>query len=145
MFVFNLGVESLEKSVTLDRLVIFDLLGNSLLYSPLFLSRQPKIGAFYSVFVVRAVFQLLLFRSLFRSQIFSVSKCCIQGSNPLWLSVSFFDNWFIRMSGFYFFLHHINFYLNHIFFPANEEATLKIKQPIRFPGLFKVTNQIVGK
>ena len=59
MFVFNFGVESLEKSVTLGRLVIFDFLGNSLLYSPLFLSRQPKSGAFYSVFVVRAVFHLL--------------------------------------------------------------------------------------
>ena len=35
--------------------------------------------------------------------------------------------------------------LNRIFFPANEEATLKTKQPIRFQGLFKVTNQIAGK
>ena len=32
------------------------------------------------------------------------------------------------------------FALNCIFFPANE-ATLKRKQPIRFEGLFKVTNQ----
>ena len=37
------------------------------------------------------------------------------------------------------------FALNCIFFPANEEATLKTKQPIRFQGLFKVTNQIAGK
>ena len=35
--------------------------------------------------------------------------------------------------------------LNHIFFPANEQATLKTKQPIRFQGLFKVTNKIAGK
>ena len=35
--------------------------------------------------------------------------------------------------------------LNCIFSPANEEATLKTKQPIRFQGLFKVTNQIAGK
>ena len=28
--------------------------------------------------------------------------------------------------------------LNYIFFPANEQATLQTKQPIRFPGLFKV-------
>ena len=34
---------------------------------------------------------------------------------------------------------------NRIFFPANEEATLKTKQPIRFQGLFKETNQISGK
>ena len=34
---------------------------------------------------------------------------------------------------------------NCIFFPANEEATLITKQPIRFQGLFKVTNQIAGK
>ena len=32
------------------------------------------------------------------------------------------------------------FALNRIIFPANEEATLKTKQPIRFKGLFKVTN-----
>ena len=31
------------------------------------------------------------------------------------------------------------FALNRIFFPANEEATLKTKQPIRFQGFFKVT------
>ena len=37
------------------------------------------------------------------------------------------------------------FALNCIFFPANEEATLKAKQPIRFQGLFNVTNQIAGK
>ena len=30
-------------------------------------------------------------------------------------------------------------------FPANEEATLKTKQPIRFRGLFKVVDQIAGK
>ena len=37
------------------------------------------------------------------------------------------------------------FALNRIFFPANEEATLKTKQPIRFQGFFKVTNQIAEK
>ena len=40
--------------------------------------------------------------------------------------------------------HHF-FALNCIFFPANEEATLKTKQPIRLQGLFKVTNQIARK
>ena len=34
------------------------------------------------------------------------------------------------------------FALNRIFFPANEEAKLKTKQPSRFQGLFKVTDQI---
>ena len=29
--------------------------------------------------------------------------------------------------------------------PANEEATIKIKQPIKFQALFKVPNQIAGK
>ena len=37
------------------------------------------------------------------------------------------------------------FALDCIFFPANEEATLKSKQPIRFQGLFKVTDQIAEK
>ena len=36
------------------------------------------------------------------------------------------------------------FALNRIFFQANEQATLKTKQPIRFQGLFRVTNQIAG-
>ena len=40
--------------------------------------------------------------------------------------------------------HHF-FALNRIFFPANEEATLKTKQPIRFQDFFKVTEQIAGK
>ena len=39
----------------------------------------------------------------------------------------------------------IFFALTRIFFPANEEATLETKQPIRFQGSFKVTNQIAGK
>ena len=37
------------------------------------------------------------------------------------------------------------FALNRIFFPANEEATLKTKQPIRLQGLFKVTDHIAGR
>ena len=40
---------------------------------------------------------------------------------------------------------HNFFALNHIFSPANEKVTLKTKQPNRFPGLFKVTNQVAGK
>ena len=36
------------------------------------------------------------------------------------------------------------FAFNRNFFPANEEATLKTKQPIRIQGFFKVTNQIAG-
>ena len=47
MFAFNFGVESLEQSVKLSLLIIFNFLGNS------------KSSAFYGVFVVRAVFQLL--------------------------------------------------------------------------------------
>ena len=37
------------------------------------------------------------------------------------------------------------FALNRIFFPANEEATLKTKQPIRYQDFLKVTAQIEGK
>ena len=61
MFVFNFSVESLEQSVELGRLVILDFLGNSHLLTPFFPNRQPKSSAFYSVFVVRAVFQLLYY------------------------------------------------------------------------------------
>ena len=38
--------------------------------------------------------------------------------------------------------HHVCF--KFVFFTANEEATLKTKQPIRFQGLLKITNQIAG-
>ena len=55
MFVFSFGVESLELNVKLGRLVTFDFL----LRTPLFPNLQPKSSAFYSVFVVRAVSQLL--------------------------------------------------------------------------------------
>ena len=37
------------------------------------------------------------------------------------------------------------FALNRIFFPVEEEATLKTKQPIRLQGLFKVTDHIAGR
>ena len=43
------------------------------------------------------------------------------------------------------FTNHIFFALNRIFFPANEEATPKTKQPIRFQGLLKETNQTARK
>ena len=59
MFVYSFGVESLELSVKLGRLVIFDFPGISLLSTPLCPNRQPKSNVFYSVFVVGAVFQLL--------------------------------------------------------------------------------------
>ena len=52
MFVLNFGVGSLEQSVELGRLLIFDFLGNSLLLTPLFPNGQPKCSAFYNVFVV---------------------------------------------------------------------------------------------
>ena len=35
--------------------------------------------------------------------------------------------------------------LNRIFFSANENETVKQKQPIRFQGFFKPTNHIAGK
>ena len=57
MFVFNFGVGSLKQSVKLGWLIIFDFLGNSPLKTPLFPNWQPKSSAFYSVFVVWAVFQ----------------------------------------------------------------------------------------
>ena len=82
MFVFNLGYGSLEQSVKLGQLVIFDFLGKYLLYTPLFPNQQPKSSAFYSVFVVlSSVFQLrwrkktyLKRQPLFRSQIFQFSN-----------------------------------------------------------------------
>ena len=69
MFVFNFGVESLEQTVKLGRLVVFDLRGNFLLQTPLLPNWQLKSSAFYRVFVIRAVFQLLYY-------------CCGSGRKP---------------------------------------------------------------
>ena len=111
MFVFNFGVGSLEQSVKLGQLVIVDFLGNSLLWTPLFPNRQPNSSAFYSVFVVWAVFQLrwrkktyLKRRPLFRSQIFLRHPRLAFD----WLSVNFFDYWPIRMSDLLLSFHWIN-------------------------------------
>ena len=59
MVVFNFGVESLEQSVKLDRLVILISLAIAFSKHLFFSNGQPKSSAFYSVFVVRAVFLLL--------------------------------------------------------------------------------------
>ena len=59
MFVLNFGVESLEQTVKLGRLVVFDFRGNFLLQTPLLPNWQPKSSAFYRVFIYRDVFQLL--------------------------------------------------------------------------------------
>ena len=96
MLVFNFGVGSLKQSVKLGWFIIFDFLGNSPLKTPLFPNWQPKSSAFYSVFIVWAVFQLLWWektylkcRPLFHSQIFKF--CCnIQGLHLigyLWVSL----------------------------------------------------------
>ena len=94
MFAFNFGIESLQQSVKLDLLPRqFPSLNTTF--------SKPKSRAFYGAFVVRTAFQLLLLRwrkktyskrrPLFRSQIFSVAKCCdIQGSHLigyLWVSL----------------------------------------------------------
>ena len=94
MFVFNFGVGSLEQNVKLGGLVIVDFLGNSLLWTPLFPNRQPNSSAFYSVFVVWAVFQLrwrkktyLKRRPLFRSQIFKFSNFVATSKARIWLAI----------------------------------------------------------
>ena len=53
------GVEMLEQSVKLSRLIIFYFISNFLIYAPILPKRDPKTSAFRSVFVFRAVFQLL--------------------------------------------------------------------------------------
>ena len=50
----------LEQSVKLSCLIIFYFISNFLIYTPILPNREPKTSAFCSVFVLRAVFQLLL-------------------------------------------------------------------------------------
>ena len=56
MFVFNFGIELLEQSFKLGRLVIFDFPGNSLLLKPLSPDRRLKSSAFYSVSLLELFF-----------------------------------------------------------------------------------------
>ena len=67
------GVEMLEQSVKLSRLIIFYFISNFLTYAPILPKREPKTSAFRSVFVFRAVFQLLY--SCFGRK----SKCAANG------------------------------------------------------------------
>ena len=49
----------LEQSVKLSRLIIFYFISNFPIYAPILPKRESKTSAFRSVFVFRAVFQLL--------------------------------------------------------------------------------------
>ena len=49
----------LEQGVKLTRLIIFYFISNFLIYAPILRNWEPKASAFRSVFVFRAVFQLL--------------------------------------------------------------------------------------
>ena len=73
-----------------------------------------------------------------------VTKMIIPFITPILKSLVLPVIWLALIDGIYSWIASI-FCLNHIFFPANEEVTIKTKQPIRFQGLFKVTNQIAGK
>ena len=73
-----------------------------------------------------------------------VTKMIIPFITPILKSLVVPVIWLALIDGIYSWIASI-FCLNYIFFPANEEVTIKTKQPIRFQGLFKVTNQIAGK
>ena len=59
-FIVYFGVEMFEKSVKLSGFIICYFMSNFLIYAPILPNREPKTSAFCSVFVLRAVFQLLL-------------------------------------------------------------------------------------
>ena len=66
MFVFAFGVESLEQSVKLDRLII-------LISLAIFPNRQPKGSAFHSVFTVRAVFSCCIAAAVAKENLLKTS------------------------------------------------------------------------
>ena len=96
MFVFNFGVESLEQSVKLGRLVIFDFLGNSLLYQKVVLCTVfSLLELFFSCcIIVEHLLKTPAIVSLANFQRLRHPKFAFD-----WLSVSFFDYWPIGMSG----------------------------------------------
>ena len=118
MFVFNFGVESLERSVKLDRLVILISLAIPFSKHHFFQTDNQKavlLQRFRCQSCFSAAVLLLRWRKKtylkcrpsFCSQIFSVAKCCdIQGSHLIdYVRV---DYWPIRMSGLLLSLHWIN-------------------------------------
>ena len=55
-FIVYFGVEMLEQSVKLSRLIIFYFISNFLLYAPILPNREPKTNAFRSIFVLEQFF-----------------------------------------------------------------------------------------
>ena len=120
MFVFNFGVESLERSVKLDRLVILISLAIPLSKHHFFQTDNQKAvlftafslsELFFSCCIVVAVAKenllktpaIVLLANFQRSQMLRHPRLAFD-----WLSVSFFDYWPIRMSGLLLSLHWIN-------------------------------------
>ena len=119
MFVYSFGVEPLELSVKLGRLVIFDFPGSSLLWSLLFPNWQPKSNAFTAFSLLELFFScckmpdIVLIAGFQRIQMLRHQRLALD-----WLSVSFFVYWPIRMSGLLTSLHWINPLLHWINPPA---------------------------
>ena len=111
MVVFNFGVESLEQSVKLDRLVILISLAIAFSKHLFFSNGQTKSSAFYSVFWLELFFCCCIAVAVAVGNLIKtpaiVSLANFQRSQMLrnprlafeWLSVSFFDYRPIRMSG----------------------------------------------
>ena len=105
MFLYSFGVEPLELSVKLGRLVIFDFPGSSLLWSLLFPNWQPKSNALTAFSLLELFFScckmpdIVLIADFQRIQMLRHQRLALD-----WLSVSFFVYWPIRMSGLLYFL-----------------------------------------
>ena len=93
----------LEQSVKLSRLIIFYFISNFLTYTPILPKREPKTSAFRSVFVFRAVFQLLYSCSVAKANVLQTPTIAVfprnwSGADPnfapfrwrIWLALSEF-------------------------------------------------------
>ena len=93
----------LEQSVKLSRLIIFYFISNFLTYAPILPKREPKTSAFRSVFVFRAVFQLLTVVSVAKANVLQTPTIAVfarnwSGADPnfapfrwrIWLALSEF-------------------------------------------------------
>ena len=120
MFVFNFGVESLERSVKLDRLVILISLAIPLSKHHFFQTDNQKAVLFTAFSLSELFFSCCIVVAVAKENLLKtpaiVSLANFQRTQMLqhprlafdWLSVSFFDYWPIRMSDLFLSLHWIN-------------------------------------
>ena len=80
-FIVYFGVEMLEQSVKLNRLLIFYFISNFLLYAPMPPKREPKTSAFRSVFVLEQFFSSFRVVSVAKANVLETQTIAVFARN----------------------------------------------------------------